>query len=498
MLVVLSFFSGYLFLLGYPLTRAVRSRSDPFAYVGLSMAAGLLLQFCGILAGLALPHVLVLGAAVALWSIWLLAVDRRARSRPRIPPTRGTAVTVVLIATVLLVHYLQIFAEPLYRWDARSIWFFHARMIWLAQGLGSGWDHPSLAFSHPDYPKLVPSLAAQVAYLAGHWNEYAPKGGLFLMLVPAVLLLFGCRTIRGSFVLMVVLLFVSQYAGLSNGYMDGYLVLYAALALLLFGRLLSSHNRADFYAGTCALGIVAALKNEGTLFACCTIAALVMVIGPRQLARAAARSRTEPRLLLIPCLAILPVLLWTLRKAAWGVRNDMTGDVAGAVAHVASRLSDGASPQYVFEYPDGARERRLGRWRCSRAADRVRIGEALHDSSRHTAGDGDGQLLLCGTVLCVFEHAAWSRLSPLDLRGPHDGRRPHRALCRPCTSRCPISKLPRQRHCRWLPAKDLRARAADLQVMRSASLTRSGALSRFQGTSRLLKRCAKTGEPVNR
>jgi hypothetical protein len=145
-------------------------------------------------------------------------------------------------------------------------------------------------------------------------------------------------------------LFVSQYAGLSNGYMDGYLVLYAALALLLFGRLLSSHNRADFYAGTCALGIVAALKNEGTLFACCTIAALVMVIGPRHLAHAAARSRTEPRLLLIPCLAILPVLLWTLRKAAWGVRNDMTGDVAGAVAHVASRLSDGASPQYVFEY----------------------------------------------------------------------------------------------------------------------------------------------------
>ena len=348
MLVVLSLFSGYLFLLGYPLTRAVRNRSDPFAYVGLSIAAGLLLQFCGVLAGLALPHVLVLGAPIAAWSIWLLAGDRRARSRPGVPPTRATAVAVVLIAAVLLVHYLQIFAEPLYRWDARSIWFFHARMIWQAQGLGSGWDHPSLAFSHPDYPKLVPFLAAQVASLAGHWNEYAPKGGLFLMLVPAVLLLFGFRTSRASFVLMVVLLLFSQYAWLSNGYMDGYVVLYAALALLLFGRLLSSHNRADFYAATCALGIVAALKNEGTLFAFCTIAALVTVVGPRKLAHAAARSRAEPRLLLMPCLAILPVLLWTLRKAAWGVRNDMTGDAAGAIARVASRLSDGALPQYVF------------------------------------------------------------------------------------------------------------------------------------------------------
>jgi len=255
LLVVLSLFSGYFFLLGYPLTRAVRSRSDPFAYVGLSMAAGLLLQFCGVLAGLALPHVLAFGAAVALWSIWLLADDRRARTGPRIPPTRGTAVAVVLIATVLLVHYLQIFAEPLYRWDARSIWFFHARMIWLAQGLGSGWDHPSLAFSHPDYPKLGPSLAAQVAYLAGHWNEYAPKGGLFLLLVPAVLLLLGFRANRASFLMIVVLLFFSQYAWLSNGYMDGYVVLYSALALLLLGRLLSSRNRADFYAATCALGI---------------------------------------------------------------------------------------------------------------------------------------------------------------------------------------------------------------------------------------------------
>ena len=410
MLVVLSLFSGYLFLLGYPLTRAVRNRSDPFAYVGLSMAAGLLLQFCGVLAGLALAA--CPGSRRGCRAVEHLAAGRRSAARergPRIPPTRGTAVAVVLIAAVLLVHYLQIFAEPLYRWDARSIWFFHARMIWLAQGLGSGWDHPSLAFSHPDYPKLVPSLAAQVAYLAGHWNEYAPKGGLFLMLVPAVLLLFGFRTNRASFLMIVVLLLFSQYAWLSNGYMDGYVVLYAALALLLFGRLLSSRNRADFYAATCALGIVAALKNEGTLFAFCTIAALVAVIGPRQLAHAAARSRTEPRLLLIPCLAILPVLLWTLRKAAWGVRNDMTGDVAGAIARVASRLSDGASPQYVFKYHDGARERRLGRWRCSRAADRVRTGEALHDSSRHAAGGGGGHAFtLWRSIFAYLSTPHWS------------------------------------------------------------------------------------------
>ena len=106
MLVVLSLFAGFFFLLGYPLTRAVRGRSDPFAYVGLSMAAGLLLQLCGVLAGLALPHVCVLGGIVALWSVWLLAGDWRARPARHHTAMRKSALVAIAIAAVLLVHYL--------------------------------------------------------------------------------------------------------------------------------------------------------------------------------------------------------------------------------------------------------------------------------------------------------------------------------------------------------------------------------------------------------
>jgi len=39
-------------------------------------------------------------------------------------------------------------------------------------------------FSHPDYPLLVPILAAQAANLAGFWNEQLPKSALVLLLVP--------------------------------------------------------------------------------------------------------------------------------------------------------------------------------------------------------------------------------------------------------------------------------------------------------------------------
>jgi hypothetical protein len=187
-------------------------------------------------------------------------------------------------------------------------------------------------------------------YVVGYWNEYAPKGGLFLMLLPAVFLLWGLRSRRASFVLIVVVLLFSQYAWLSNGYMDGYLVLYAALALLLLGRSVSSGNQADLYAGACALGIAAALKNEGTLFAFCVSAALAVVLGPKPLVRMAARVRIEPRLLLIPILSVLPIVLWGIRKAAWGVKNDLTGDAAGVLERALSRLSDGASPQYIFKY----------------------------------------------------------------------------------------------------------------------------------------------------
>ena len=75
------------------------------------------------------------------------------------------AVLGLLAASTLLV--------PLTAWDARTIWFLHAKMLYFTGGLikEGGWTAPWWAFSHPDYPLLVPILAAQATSLAGFWNE---------------------------------------------------------------------------------------------------------------------------------------------------------------------------------------------------------------------------------------------------------------------------------------------------------------------------------------
>ncbi len=150
-------------------------------------------------------------------------------------------VAVIFTAVLFLA---PIIGSPLSDWDARSIWFFHAKMIFSARSIGqiAGWSDPAVTFSHVDYPNLVPALAAQLAHLSGFWNEYLPKLSLFFILVPAVGLIcsFARRIWSFIFVLLLALFTLNVY--IWNGYMDGYLALYFTLSMLFFGRYLNDSH----------------------------------------------------------------------------------------------------------------------------------------------------------------------------------------------------------------------------------------------------------------
>ena len=49
-------------------------------------------------------------------------------------------------------------------------------------------------------------------------------------------------------------------------------------------------------------------------------------------------------------LSIVPTLMWTIYKRAWGLQNDLAGDPAAAFSRLSTRLSDGISAQYVLNY----------------------------------------------------------------------------------------------------------------------------------------------------
>lgn len=355
MFIVLSLFTLYLFLIGYGLLSPAAVRVGFFDKTGLAIALGMLINFSLMLTGQTITRVFIAGSMLAVWGMVKAVRDFTMRSGP---PGRDSPVPVVAIcclAYVLIVYYFEVFSEPLSRWDARSIWFFHAKMIWTEGALreSAGWNHPSLRFSNPDYPKLVPAIAAQLGYLRGFWNEFLPKGSLFVMLIPLGLWVFSFFRKRLSFALLVSMFFFGFGAWLWNGYMDGYVALYSGASLLLFGRYLSERRQVDLYSGMCALGIAANIKNEGLLFGLCVVAALGLVAlarGRGDVSRYRDFFRTNSDFGRVCVFALAPALLWMWCKKAWGLQNDLAVDPSGGVMRMWNRLLDGTTPQYVLQF----------------------------------------------------------------------------------------------------------------------------------------------------
>jgi len=126
-------------------------------------------------------------------------------------------------------------------------------------------NDPSIGFSHLDYPNLVPTLAAQFAFIMGFWNEYLPKISLFFILVPAVIFIFSFERRSFSFIALLITSLFTMNPWIWNGYMDGYLAIYFALSMLLFGRYLDTGKIQDLLSSILCLFLLLYLKNEGAL-----------------------------------------------------------------------------------------------------------------------------------------------------------------------------------------------------------------------------------------
>jgi hypothetical protein len=353
--IVLSLFVVYLFLAGYAVAGLDR-RASGLTGAAFAIAAGLLLNFCLMLTGQPMSRVLAAGAVIAAYGAIRLARTVRLRSvAPRGARRAMRPAAWLALAALLAVYYVQILSEPLEHWDARSIWFFHARMIWSAGALrGSAeWTHPSIAFSNPDYPKLVPALAAELACLKGFWNDYFPKGSLMIVLLPIALWTFSFWRARLSFVLILGALFFGLEAWLWNGYMDGFLIIYAGVALLLIGRYAAERHEHDLYAAICAAGIAANLKNEGLLFAVCFLVAAFLGAGgslASRLSRLGRRVRTDRTFAAAAILSVAPTIAWFALKKSWGLESDLARNPLDGAARFWTRFVDGESATAVFFY----------------------------------------------------------------------------------------------------------------------------------------------------
>jgi len=208
-------------------------------------------------------------------------------------------------------------------WDARSIWLFHAKRIYLDDHLLAQLDNYA-AFSHNDYPVMLPALSATLARIVGHWNEIFPKAGnVFFILPPLLVVAATFGTLRLT-LLFVTGLFLIVGDLLTNGFMDGILSLYIVATMILLSMLflgwqanLKASKSTLSVAAMAHLAVLIGVKNEGTMAAVIILFCLLLTL-------AINRKRIDiSKLLLIFTPAFIMSGLWLLLCYLHGVGNDI-------------------------------------------------------------------------------------------------------------------------------------------------------------------------------
>lgn len=327
--------------------------------VFVACALGLAFNHLLVLAGLPLKFVWTLTFVLGLAGFALFArTARRAQAEKPVEAETWLCAGTILCGSACIV--LMSFANQIFDWDARSIWFFHSRIIYYAGGFSraSGWSDPALSFAHMDYPKLVAALGAELASFADFWNEYLPKASLGVLFAAATAGFLGFA--RQGFLSLLLFAIVCVFFQnlLWNGYVDSYLAVFTLLAHLYLGRFLVEGAREDLEAGLAALFLLPLLKNEGMLIALISGAALPVfraVAGRAQRQRAAkAISGMKIRLALLAA----PTLLWFAEKSVLHLKSDLSPTRESLAAAVV-RLHDSGTVQTVL----GALYSNGGLWR---------------------------------------------------------------------------------------------------------------------------------------
>lgn len=171
-----------------------------------------------------------------------------------------------LLLDIFFLGCLWVLTEPVTDWDARSIWFFHAKRIFIDNHLYAQLDNYA-PWSHNDYPPLLPSLAASIAKSFGFWNEYLPRISILLALFPILLISKWLFNNQLAFNLWVLGLLIICKISLINGYMDSLLAIYIASGCLLITKIYSNtKNKFQYYLPLIlVLASLPFIKNEGLL-----------------------------------------------------------------------------------------------------------------------------------------------------------------------------------------------------------------------------------------
>ncbi len=180
----------------------------------------------------------------------------------------------LLLANVILAFVLLTNNNPHGNWDAWAIWNMHARFLYRG---GSHWTalfSPELAYSHPDYPLLLPGLVAGGWFFLGSEHWLVPAAIAFFFEIAVVgLLVSAVGFVRGTVqALLAGCVLLATSAFILQGPMQYADIPLAFFYLAALAALILHDSREDNSVFLLALsGLAAGLglstKNEGWAFA---------------------------------------------------------------------------------------------------------------------------------------------------------------------------------------------------------------------------------------
>ncbi len=298
------------------------------AGVGIGIASCLYFLCLGTIG----PNLVVIAAVegIAMAGILGLAILSK-RSGPEFEWAPGPAVLKYLTGLFLLavaigvtVFVVYTMNKPHGEWDAWSIWNLRARFF--VRG-GQFWKDAftsQLAWSHPDYPLLLPGIVAMLWTLAHTESTAAPIAVAFLFGMGTAGILTGtlgilrgkAQAFIGGILLIGTVSFVENAA---NQYADIPLsfAILASLALLCLQDRNPEDLRFSILAGLTA-GFAAWTKNEGLMFLCVLVVARIIAM-----VRYGNRSAMLPQLLRFAAGSIPPLAVVAFFKLRFAPANDL-------------------------------------------------------------------------------------------------------------------------------------------------------------------------------
>lgn len=226
-------------------------------------------------------------------------------------------------------------------WDARSIWMFKAKQIFIENTILYVTNNYAL-FSHPDYPNIAPAFSAGFVKTIGYWNEIFPKVGFTLLFIPGLIVI--SNFFKKNYLLLALILIIFTIGKfLINGEVDGLVSIYfVSTALIIISIIYTNKSLLNFLTLISFSIICTLLKLESLPLIVCLMFSTFFLFYKEK--------NTNLKILISILISLIPIISWHIFTNYNGIDNTNTKYYAYSLSSLIKNISVFENHIMIFKY----------------------------------------------------------------------------------------------------------------------------------------------------